>query len=638
VSQWDFGTIALHRMLEARLPSYQRLVSFQRGEMRLEVFVLRSLVETSEVSVLQVSAQNTGRAGLANKGGIAAELVVLRSRMAFVTCHLEAHEGRSKYDIRCSTMADILHGTRGKMHDVSISATHCFVLGDLNFRTEMDAADYSSEEDHKAKVRGMVKCREWEQLNSIDELHRALRNKDCLVGFRTLPCYFPPTFKVERRPGYDYIEKRRPSYTDRILWKGPGLRPDLYEPIDEFSSSDHKPIRAAFMVPVPPRLRMRPRLSRYGASSSLERSLRWASIRSTRSTASVAHKNKLFLFVSQIRCCINQSAEGGGSSLPNPYLVLVTSPDTILNRKVRNWDKIKSFVRFGHVSSLQNADGSTLRLAYGWPRSCVKRSTYEPCWTRDEEEIQCQVQTHTRTGESIDLTGSLLYITLMNDSKNIDPVVGSVQYDLAWILRRCISPDGSASTSARDLSKRQTGPAASTKVSRGVSSFSSAPAQEPLSDQEEHSNNEEAGGSSVRLEAVDRSRRKSQLQAAVRRTSILNSLFGLSATRAANDAEDDEDPIVFDVVREPLLKCGRQVGTIECRIEAWWMNQFTSRSLAAVGGSGVPSASGKRRVGDRPDDPLHASARPYSGPAPTVFSQRHPIANRRPKRHVRSPF
>jgi hypothetical protein len=613
--------------------------------MRLEVFVHRSLVEASEVSVLQVSAQNTGRAGLANKGGIAAELVVRHARMAFVTCHLEAHEGRNKYDIRCSTMADILQGTRGKLHDVSISAGHCFVLGDLNFRTEMDPTEFSSEEDHKEKVRDMVMCQNWEQLNRIDELHRALRNKDCLVGFRTLPCYFPPTFKVERRPGYDYVDKRRPSYTDRILWKGKGLKPDVYEPIDEFSSSDHKPIRAAFMVPIPPRLRMRPRLSRYGASSSLERSLRWASIRSTRSTASVAHKNKLFLFVSQIRCSIDQSTEGNSSSLPNPYVVLVTSPEAILNRKVGNWDKLKSIVRFGHVSSMKNADGSTLRLAFGWPRSSLKHSTYEPSWMRDEEEIQCQVQTHTRSGESIDLTGSMLYITLMNDSKNIDPVIGSVQYDLAGLLRKCIRSDGSASVSGRDLLTRQARPVAAKKAFLGVSNASSVPDREPTSDRDEHSSNQEILASAIRLESVDRSRRKSQLQAAVRRTSILNSLFGLSATRAASDADDDEDPIVFEVLREPLLKSGRQVGTIECRIEAWWMNQFTSRSLTAVGGSGTPATLKNRRGGDRSDDGSDggdvqrvSSSRPNGGPSTTVFSQRHPPVNWRSKPRLRNPL
>jgi len=60
----------LHRILENRLPSYSRAVSHQRGQMRLMIFY-----DENEISldVLSVKAQNTGRGGLANKGGIVAE-------------------------------------------------------------------------------------------------------------------------------------------------------------------------------------------------------------------------------------------------------------------------------------------------------------------------------------------------------------------------------------------------------------------------------------------------------------------------------------------------------------------------------------------------------------------------------------
>lgn len=47
--------------------------------------------------MIHVSAQNTGRAGLANKGGIVAELMINgTTRLSFLTAHLEAHEGRYK--------------------------------------------------------------------------------------------------------------------------------------------------------------------------------------------------------------------------------------------------------------------------------------------------------------------------------------------------------------------------------------------------------------------------------------------------------------------------------------------------------------------------------------------------------------
>ena len=130
------GTALLHDSLEHRLPSYTRTVSYQRGQMLLEVFVLtKEENQMIQVEVIHTKAQNTGRAGLANKGGIVTELLVNgNTRLAFLTAHLEAHEGYAKYQMRCSSLADILNGTREKIHDISLTSHYCFVMGDLNFR------------------------------------------------------------------------------------------------------------------------------------------------------------------------------------------------------------------------------------------------------------------------------------------------------------------------------------------------------------------------------------------------------------------------------------------------------------------------------------------------------------------------
>ena len=56
------GTAVLHELIMDRLPSYKRLLSFQRGEMRLLVY---SLEKHHTVTIKSVRAQNTGLAGLA---------------------------------------------------------------------------------------------------------------------------------------------------------------------------------------------------------------------------------------------------------------------------------------------------------------------------------------------------------------------------------------------------------------------------------------------------------------------------------------------------------------------------------------------------------------------------------------------
>lgn len=60
------------------------------------------------------------------------------------------------------------------------------------------------------QAKAMVEEEKWDELNEGDELAMALRNKDCLTGFSTLPCNWPPTFKVARSEGYVYNEKRTP--------------------------------------------------------------------------------------------------------------------------------------------------------------------------------------------------------------------------------------------------------------------------------------------------------------------------------------------------------------------------------------------------------------------------------------------
>ncbi|KAL7551028.1 hypothetical protein ACHAWF_014223 [Thalassiosira exigua] len=123
----------------------------------------------------------------------------------------------------------------------------------------LDVSEYSEREksaangSHFDTAKALVDNEDWKALNEGDELAMALKKKECLVGFNTLPCNFPPTFKVARGEGYHYNEKRTPSYTDRILWKSAdgmadNVVPFIYEPCPDFITSDHKPIRGAYMV------------------------------------------------------------------------------------------------------------------------------------------------------------------------------------------------------------------------------------------------------------------------------------------------------------------------------------------------------------------------------------------------------
>jgi hypothetical protein len=260
-------THVLHDLLQEQLPSYSQAVSYQRGEMRLIVLYQQDSID---LDVLSVKAQNTGRAGLANKGGIVSEVAINQTtRLAFLTTHLEAHEGQAKYATRCSTIADIFKGTESSASslrcDASISSHFMFVTGDLNFRTRLPDFKPGSPE-HVEVTHQLAYANDYATLGKYDELSHALKNKDCLVGFQTPVCNFPPTFKVLRQDGYKYMDNRSPSYTDRILYLGADQLEEKiqvlgYEPIDNFTTSDHKPIRGAFEVELNQKLKWRPVLA-----------------------------------------------------------------------------------------------------------------------------------------------------------------------------------------------------------------------------------------------------------------------------------------------------------------------------------------------------------------------------------------
>lgn len=667
---WEDGTHVLHHLFEGRLPSYARLVSYQRGQMRLLVFGRTRSSDFSvdppiPLKVLHTAAQNTGRAGLANKGGIVTEVLADSStRLSFVSCHLEAHEGESKYAVRCQTMAEILRGTASRKKvkptilknddedisnsahhvtpsehasqhaysnmavDVSLTAHYSFVLGDLNFRTDMsyEMPGLKDEEDaHKRAVQNLVAERDWERLNAADELHMALRQKDCLVGFRTLICNFPPTFKVERQAGYQYIEKRRPSYTDRILFKtghqlDKGLQPILYEPIDDFTSSDHKPIRAAFAVDLNQQFRVRPRAVRYP-------SIKWDHAREVEEDEVGRRRRTVESRFRLLSCCRNDSDEGVSSNAvvmdissgqglgrtggnlqlfvsnisislkkvepsshgaaisptipPNPYLMLMSQPEQTIRLSYRRAGRLRRFIRRLRTGPPKS---TTERTKHGWPCTSRKSGVYAASW--GEEEIACKVVTHTSQGGSLDLTGAVLFLSVMNGRTVLnggedDVLMGTVTFNLANLVRSSMGITNISPGSGREISKTSMDqPLCHRRRVRRSSLFGNLAVGSRRS---AHANHERTSG---------------------------NGFFRRSGRSNFDDDDYAEDPIVAVEINEPLLKDGVEVGVLCCTIESWWMDEGTAQIVK------VPDpepAAGARNTGFFRRKPKHRKAEKRAG-------------------------
>ena len=433
-------TRLLHHMLQEHLPSYTRAVSYQRGQMRMIIFYNNNEID---LDVLSVKAQNTGRGGLANKGGIVAECDINSgTRISFLTAHLEAHEGISKYNTRCSTIGDILKGTVSGVADsycdVSMTSHFTFVTGDLNFRTRLPDHEIGSDE-HIEATHNLTENKDWKTLNRHDELSLALTNKECLVGFSTPRCDFPPTFKVERKDGYGYNPKRSPSYTDRILYKANHglskmISPQAYEPIDHFTTSDHKPIRGAFEIQLNSNLKWRPMLKKTHTSFRYFRKQKLSTFNpKTKKVSSVGCKSEhMYLFISSIECNIEQGPRLSSVYLPSPCVAFVSTPNEAITTEVvtlaMKWNTFYRKYRKSPIPVFQMDRGNLVKMK--WPHTKPIPNTLNPKW---EGEMNLKVRTHDEIGTPVDLTGAMLHIMVLDSRDNLS-LVGSCTLNLASLI------------------------------------------------------------------------------------------------------------------------------------------------------------------------------------------------------------
>ena len=164
---------------------------------------------------IECVAGNTGIGKfLPNKGGIVAHLTMYDTRLSFITAHLAAHEGSNFYTNRCDNMRQILSQAKfstkyPNAYDASILSHYAFVFGDLNFRIQIPL-ETQNHEEHVDSVLKLVEKKDWITLSIYDELLKAIQIGDFCNGFRTLPCHFPPTFKLKRSDGFQYKSQRTP--------------------------------------------------------------------------------------------------------------------------------------------------------------------------------------------------------------------------------------------------------------------------------------------------------------------------------------------------------------------------------------------------------------------------------------------
>ncbi|XP_034033332.1 inositol polyphosphate 5-phosphatase K [Thalassophryne amazonica] len=200
-----------------------------------------------------------------NKGGVSVRFSFYGHMLCFLNCHLAAHMKNALE--RIDEFEHILEVQDFDISDTSHVLDHkvVFWFGDLNFRISDHGLHF---------LRSSINSERFNLLWDKDQLNMMKRKEPFLQEFEEGPLTFKPTYKFDRHSDvYDTSsKKRKPAWTDRILWRmKPKYLPpenddklltstddDHEYPItvtqDEYTSdmsygvSDHKPVIATFSV------------------------------------------------------------------------------------------------------------------------------------------------------------------------------------------------------------------------------------------------------------------------------------------------------------------------------------------------------------------------------------------------------
>uniref|UniRef100_A0A3P9H8V4 Phosphatidylinositol 4,5-bisphosphate 5-phosphatase A n=1 Tax=Oryzias latipes TaxID=8090 RepID=A0A3P9H8V4_ORYLA len=220
---------------------------------------------------VQTETTRTGLGGYwGNKGGVGARMSVFGHTICFVNCHLPAHMENS--DQRMEDFESILQqqqfeGVKKTFYFLFFSVV--FWFGDLNFRI--------NDLDIQA-VKSAIDNNKFSALLEKDQLNMAKDSETVLEGFHEGPLKFPPTYKFDVGTNtYDTSgKKRKPAWTDRILWRlratapaaqssekrgsfsgltsGTKVTQHSYQSHMEYTISDHKPVSSIFTLQFPYKL------------------------------------------------------------------------------------------------------------------------------------------------------------------------------------------------------------------------------------------------------------------------------------------------------------------------------------------------------------------------------------------------
>jgi len=216
----------------------------------LSFFCKRS--HLTSIRNIETSYTRTGLYGYwGNKGAVSIRFNLMGSSICLVNSHLTPHDHNLVKRITDYYM--IITSQQFQSEKISLILDHdiVFWFGDLNFR--LDANSYSAEE-----IVELLNGNKTESLLLEDELSQVMFQKSAFSEFKESKISFKPTYKMIPGSSQIYDKKRRPAWTDRIIYKLFDDSPKSYEEITcknyqshpELNDSDHLPVSGLFNIKV----------------------------------------------------------------------------------------------------------------------------------------------------------------------------------------------------------------------------------------------------------------------------------------------------------------------------------------------------------------------------------------------------
>lgn len=196
---------------------FSLLVAHQLVGVTISVFVRTDYIDT--IRKVEIASKKTGMGGITgNKGSVAVRMDIHNTGFCFVVSHFTAGQENVLERERDMNFALRELQTRGSRSILANDVV--FWLGDFNYRVELD----------RDSALELIREKDFETLRSHDQLSQRMSYGLVFEGFSEPPINFAPTYKYDAGTNvYDTSEKMRtPSWTDRILFRGTGVRSSIF--------------------------------------------------------------------------------------------------------------------------------------------------------------------------------------------------------------------------------------------------------------------------------------------------------------------------------------------------------------------------------------------------------------------------